>query len=139
MNERRAIWGAGMGLVVTVAVIGGFVIDRASNSLAHTMTFNTGVPTRFSPQPSAFCNTLHQSRGLHEMVDDAGIGFTGTSSAQHANLFMLKVVVITSPEQATRTAMVDLYRDVLRGDSQSNAAQQAINTVEVMNPCARYP
>jgi hypothetical protein len=139
MDQRRAMWGAGIGLLVAVAVIGGIFLGRVSDTLAHSMTFDTGVPTRFSPQPVFFCNALHQSGGLRRMVDNAGIGSTESSSAENTNLLTLMFVVAASPDQTTRKAMVGLYQDVLRGDSQSSAAQRAIGTVEVMNSCARYP
>ena len=126
-------------MLVAVAVVGGLVIDRAVNMAAHSMTFDTGVPTRFSPQPMAFCNGLHQGGGLQQMVDSAGIGSTGTASAENTNLLMLRVVVTASPDLSTRMAMVGLYRDVLTGDSQSSAANSAISAVEEMHSCARYP
>ena len=139
MSEHRAIWGIGISLLVVAVLIGCIVIGTASKTLAHSMTFGTSVPTRFSPQPMAFCNALNQSGGLRKMVDDAGIGSTVSASAEKTNLLMLRLVVVASPDQATRSAMVTLYEEVLKGNSQSSAEQNAIATVEKMNSCARYP
>jgi hypothetical protein len=113
VNERRAIWGAGIGLLMAVAVIGGIFIGRASDTVTHIMTFNTGVPTAFDPQPSLFCNTLHQNGGLQEMVDNIGQ---------------------VSPAENT-----SLYKEVLKGHPYSSTSETAINTVEGLNSCARYP
>jgi hypothetical protein len=122
-----------------VAVIGAFLVSRVSSVATHIMTVNTNAPTAFDPQPEFFCNALHQHGGLQQLIDATGIGSTGTPAAEEANLLMLKFVVDASPDQSTRTAMVDLYREVLSGDSRSKAAQTAIGTVESSNQCARYP
>jgi hypothetical protein len=135
VNERRAIWGAGIGLLMAVAVIGGIFIGRASDTVTHIMTFNTGVPTAFDPQPSLFCNTLHQNGGLQEMVDNIG----QVSPAENTSLLMLRFVVEASPDKPTHTAMVGLYKEVLKGHPYSSTSETAINTVEGLNSCARYP
>ena len=73
------------------------------------------------------------------MVDNAGIGSTGSASQETANLLMLDLVVAASPDRSTRKLMVGIYKSVLSGDSQSDAGHKAIIAVEGMNPSARYP
>ena len=67
-------------------------------------------------QPSSATRS-YRSGGLEQMVDNAGIGSTGSASQETANLLMLNLVVAASPDRSTRKLMVGLYK----------------------NPCARYP
>jgi hypothetical protein len=71
------------------------------------------------------------------MVDNGGLGSTLGASAVNADRVMLKLVVQASPDEATRTAMVSLYKDILSGNSSSSQARRAIDTIEMMNSCAR--
>jgi hypothetical protein len=134
---KYAWWTAAVSVVVVVAVVLSTYVGRTTSTVSHIMTFNTDVPTRFSPQPNYFCNALNQGGGLQQMVDDAGIGSTSSASTETANLLMLKAVVVMSPDQSTRSAMVSLYQDVLNGNSRSSAALGAIS--DVTNSCAGYP
>jgi len=139
MSHRGTIWVGGIGLLVALAVVGGIYISRVSHSLSHIMTFNTNVPTVFSPSSTLFCSVLNQPGGLQQLVDNAGIGSTASSSTVTADQVLLKAAVEASPNQPTRTAMVSLYKDVLSGSSTSSQVQQLINTVDEMNPCAGQP
>jgi hypothetical protein len=136
---RYAWWTAAASVVVVVAVVASTYVGRTANTVSRIMNFNTSVPSRFSPQPTFFCDALHQSGGLQQMVDNAGIGSTGSASTENSNLLMLKFVVASSPDQYTRKLMVGLYQSVLSGDSRSLAENKAIIAVEGPNPCARYP
>jgi hypothetical protein len=137
--RKYAWWTAAASVAVVIGVIAGTYVGRTTNTASHIMNFNTGVPTRFSPQPTFFCNALHQGGGLRQMVDNAGIGSTVSPSEESTNLLMLKFVVAASPNQSTRKLMIGLYQSVLSGDSQSLTESEAITGVEGMNPCARYP
>lgn len=112
-------WAAAVAVVVVVVVVVGVVVStyvgRGASTALSIMNFNTGVPTRFSPQPTFFCNALHQSGGLEQMVDNAGIGSMDSASTEGTNLLMLKFVVAASPDKSTRKLMVGLYQGVLSG------------------------
>jgi hypothetical protein len=72
-------------------------------------------------------------RELHARIVDVHNSW----GASNADRVMLKFVVQASPDEATRTAMVSLYKDILSGNSSSSQARRAIDTIEMMNSCAR--
>src|SRR5271155_1335526 len=89
---RYAWWTAAASVVVVVAVVAITYVGKTASTVSHIMNFNTDVPTRFSPQPTFFCIALRKSDGLQQMVDNAGIGSTGTASTEITNLLTLKFV-----------------------------------------------
>jgi hypothetical protein len=97
----------------------------------NVMNFDTSsVPTSFYPDESAFCNMLKQNGGLHNLAWSTAEQPTITSK------FMLKVAVISSPNDTTRTAMITLFKEVDKLQPGSPAAVNAINTVVAQYNCA---
>jgi hypothetical protein len=139
MNKRRAMWGTGTGFLVVVCiaivVLITAYVDTTAKALSKIMTLNTAVPTHFSPQPTLFCNLLRQQGGLQKLVDSAG----AITPQPNASLLTLLFMTAASPDTPTGTAMVGLYKEVLKGQSHSAASEKYIYTVGVVNPCTGYP
>ena len=87
MSEVRSRWLilGGLGIAVVALVIG-LAVTRASTVVNHTLSFSTAVPTRFAPDPAAFCRTLTTGGGLARMTQDTS----------RAGRFNLQVAVITA-------------------------------------------
>ncbi len=133
------MWGTGIGLLVVVCIAVVVLIttyvDTTAKALSKIMTFNTAAPTHFSPQPTLFCNLLRQQGGLQKLVDNVG----PITPQPNASLLTLLFMTGASPDTPTRTAMVGLYKEVLKGQSLSAASEKYIYTVGAMNSCTRYP
>ena len=78
----------------------------------------------------AFCNTPHHYGGLANMV--ATVGRPTQSNTQ---FFMLDSMVVSSPDPVTFHAMQDIYRNALKGKTNSPSVLSDIQTVEAREPC----